>query len=308
MSQCPSWSSLPEGINIWNMWNRSHCGLPGFGCRDPRWHVHVSIPGTFPGVETEIEFCDWKMVQRCLTSRTRCLHRSLQRTKVTTTVFVEPSSFSVSNLDGENGCRQGGKAKISSHIVLTFSSLHQWKHRKFGQKVWTAPSNIYIYIYLIYNLSLDLICINGYVVTMPRVQLYVLFLRNWLCICAYRWDMMRPHHKIWQTIHSRHGRHGSLGSASPHALSCSFGSLAAVHTFDMTLRSTCSRCKWTVQDSHGSLKFIEVHWNWLLFIYVHWCSLKCFEVHLNSLMFIVRTHIRPDFADVGRSVRSNGIW
>lgn len=146
LSQCPSWSSLPEGINIWNMWNRSHCGLPGFGCRDPRWHVHVFIPGTFPGVETEIEFCDWKMVQRCLTSRTRCLHRSLQRTKVTTTVFVEPSSFSVSNLDGENGCRQGGKAKISSHIVLTFSSLHQWKHRKFGQKVWTAPSNIYMYI------------------------------------------------------------------------------------------------------------------------------------------------------------------
>lgn len=44
----------------------------------------------------------------------------------------------------------------------------------------------HIYIYLIYNLSLDLICINGYVVTMPRVQLYVLFLRNWLCICAYR--------------------------------------------------------------------------------------------------------------------------
>ena len=121
---------------------------------------------------------------------------------------------------------------------------------------------------------------------MPRVQLYVSFLRNWLCICAYRWDMMRPHHKIWQTIHSRHGRHGSLGSASPHALFCSFGSVAAIHTFDMTLRSTCSRCKWTVQDSHGSLKFIEVHWSALKLIVVHLRSLMFIEVLWSSLNFI----------------------
>ena len=97
---------------------------------------------------------------------------------------------------------------------------------------------------------------------------------------------MRPHHKIWQTIHSRHGRHGSLGSASPHALSCSFGSVAAIHTFDMTLRSTCSRCKWTVQDSHGSLKFIEVHWSALKLIVVHLRSLMFIEVLWSSLNFI----------------------